>query len=139
MRHSPHRQHGDLSPITLRIADACRVTGIGRSKFYALIKAGEIEGIKVGAITLVPMSGIQALLERGRLEGAERAKPLLAEAMHQFLASAILTASIAEMSEGIRRDLSSVDEGTRAKAEDSIVERMIEALYDTRGETTEAA
>ena len=46
MRHSPHRQHGDLSPITLRIADACRVTGIGRSKFYALIKAGEIDVIR---------------------------------------------------------------------------------------------
>lgn len=139
MRHSPHRQLGDLSPITLRIADACRVTGIGRSKFYALIKAGEIEVIKVGAITLVPMSGIQTLLERGRLEGAEPAKPLLAEAMHQFLASAILTASIAEMSEAVRRDLSSKDEGKRAKAEDSIVERMIAALYDLHGEAFEPA
>jgi excisionase family DNA binding protein len=52
MRHMPRRPHGDLSPITLRIADACRITGIGRSKFYELIKAGEIEVIKVGAITL---------------------------------------------------------------------------------------
>lgn len=85
------------------------------------------------------MSGIHALLERGRPEGAERAKPFQAEAMHQFLASAILTASIAEMSEAVRRDLSSKDEGKRAKAEDGIVERMIAALYDLRDETPEAA
>lgn len=47
MRHMPRPPSSDLSPITLRIADACRITGIGRSKFYELIKAGEIEVIKV--------------------------------------------------------------------------------------------
>jgi excisionase family DNA binding protein len=139
MRHTPHRPHGDLSPITLRIADACRITGIGRSKFYELIKAGEIEVIKVGAITLVPMSGIQALLARGRPENAERAQRSLAEAMHPFLANAILTASIAGTSEAVRRDLLSKNEGTRTKAEDGIVERMIAALYEPQGETLEAA
>lgn len=139
MRHMPRRSHSDLSPITLRIADACRVTGIGRSKFYELIKAGEIEVIKVGAITLVPMSGIQALLERGRPRTAERAQRGLDEAMHPFLASAILTASIAGTSESVRHDLTSKDEGTRTKAEDSIVERMIEALYDPPDEAHEAA
>lgn len=139
MRHTPRRQHGDLSPITLRIADACRVTGIGRSKFYELIKAGEIEVIKVGAITLVPMSGIQALIERGRSDRAGCAQASLAEAMHPFLANAILTASIAGISESVRRDLLSKDDGTRRKAEDGIVERMIAALYEPLGETLEAA
>ncbi len=139
MRHSPHRQHGDLSPITLRIADACRVTGIGRSKFYALIKAGEIEVIKVGAITLVPMSGIQALLERSRPRTAGRAQRGLDEAMHPFLASAILTASIAGTAESIRRELSSKDEETRTKAEDDIIERMIAALYEPHDEALKAA
>lgn len=139
MRHMPHRPHGDLSPITLRIADACRVTGIGRSKFYELIKAGEIEVIKVGAITLVPMSGIQALLERGRPRTAERAQRGLDEAMHPFLANAILIASIAGTSESVRRDLASKDEETRTKAEDSIVERMIAALYEPHGEVLKAA
>jgi len=137
MGHTPHRSGGDLSPITLRIADACRVTGIGRSKFYELIKAGEIEVIKVGAITLVPMSGIQALLERGRSGAHERAKPLLTEAMHPFLANAILTAGMAEASETVRRDLLSGDEGTRTKAENRVVQRMIAALYDPDDEVPE--
>lgn len=139
MRHMPRRQHGDLSPITLRIADACRITGIGRSKFYELIKAGEIEVIKVGAITLVPMSGIQALLSRRRPGTAERAQASLAEAMHPFLANAILTASIAGAPESVRLDLLSKDEGARTKAEDVIVERMIAALYEPQGERLESA
>ena len=29
-------------PITVRIREACRLTGIGRSKLYELIAAGEI-------------------------------------------------------------------------------------------------
>jgi excisionase family DNA binding protein len=133
MRHMPGRRGGNLSPITLRVADACRITGIGRSKFYELIKAGEIEVIKVGAITLVPMSGIQALLERGRAGSAKPAKCGLAEVMHPFLANAMLTASIAGTPESVRGDLVSKDQGTRTKAEDNIVERMIAALYDTQG------
>jgi excisionase family DNA binding protein len=72
--HTMRRPDDTLSPITLRIADACRVTGLGRSKFYELIKAGEIEVIKVGTISLVPMSGIEALLERSRSGTVESAK-----------------------------------------------------------------
>ena len=134
MRHTPDRSQYNLSPITLRIADACRVTGIGRSKFYELIKAGEIEVIKVGAITLVPMSGIQALIERGRPGNAGGAQCSLAEAMHPFLANALLTASIAGTSESVRYDLLSKDCGTRSKAEDGIVERIIAALYEPHDE-----
>ncbi|WP_365898069.1 helix-turn-helix domain-containing protein [uncultured Sphingomonas sp.] len=130
MRPMPSRPNADLSPITLRIADACRITGIGRSKFYELIKAGEIEVIKVGAITLVPMTSIDALLQRDRPAACDQARPPLAEVMHPFLANAILTASLASTPEAVWRDLSSADEGRRREAEDGIVERMIFALYD---------
>lgn len=133
MRHMPKHSSSSLSPITLRIADACRVTGIGRSKFYELIKAGEIEVIKVGAITLVPMSGIKALLNRGRPGADEGEQSTLIEALHPLLANAILTASIAETPESVRYDLSSMDAGTRTKAENRVVERMITALYDAPG------
>jgi predicted DNA-binding transcriptional regulator AlpA len=34
-------------PITVRIPEACRLTGIGRSKLYELIAAGQIEIVKV--------------------------------------------------------------------------------------------
>lgn len=55
-----------LQPITVRIRDACLLTGIGRSKLYELIAAGEIETIKIGSITLVPVSSLEAMLQRSR-------------------------------------------------------------------------
>ena len=129
MRPTLSKPNTDLSPITLRIADACRITGIGRSKFYELIKAGEIEVIKVGAITLVPMTSIDALLLRGRPTGGDGARRSLADAMHPFLAKAILTASLASVPEAIRRDLSSRDEASRRKAEYDIVSKLVVVLY----------
>lgn len=49
-------------PLTVRIREACRMTGIGRSKFYELIQEGEIDVIKVGGMTLVPVAGLEAFL-----------------------------------------------------------------------------
>lgn len=51
-------------PLTVRIRDACRMTGIGRSKLYELIGEGEIETIKIGTITLVPVAGLEDFLHR---------------------------------------------------------------------------
>ena len=53
-------------PLTIRIKDACRITGIGRSKLFELIKVGEIQTIKVGAITLVPMDSLAGFVDRRR-------------------------------------------------------------------------
>lgn len=63
-------QQPPLRPLTVRIPEACRITGIGRSKLYELIAVGEIETIKVGALTLVPVAGIERFLVRC----AERAR-----------------------------------------------------------------
>lgn len=52
------------TPFTVRIPEACRLCGIGRSKLYELIAAGEIEIIKVGTITLVPVASLKAFLRR---------------------------------------------------------------------------
>jgi len=51
-------------PLTVRIREACRLTGIGRSKLYELIADGEIEVIKVGTITLLPISSLTNFLQR---------------------------------------------------------------------------
>ena len=57
---------GKPMPITVRIREACRLTGIGRSKLYELIAAGEIEIIKVGTITLVHTESLHSFIERRR-------------------------------------------------------------------------
>lgn len=53
----------DAVLLTVRIREACRLTGIGRSKLYELIGAGEIEIVKVGTITLIPIHSLQSFLE----------------------------------------------------------------------------
>jgi excisionase family DNA binding protein len=52
------------TPLAVRVREACRLTGIGRSKLYELIAAGEIRTIKVGSITLIPFAGLQQFLEQ---------------------------------------------------------------------------
>lgn len=54
------------APLTVRVREGCRLTGIGRSKLYELIAAQEIETIKVGTITLIPMASLKQFLERTR-------------------------------------------------------------------------
>lgn len=51
-----------ITPLAVRVPEACRLTGIGRSKLYELIKAGELQPVKIGAITLIPMSSLKVLL-----------------------------------------------------------------------------
>jgi excisionase family DNA binding protein len=50
-------------PITVRIPEAIRLTGIGRSKLYELIASGDIEVVKIGRCTLVPMASLYALIK----------------------------------------------------------------------------
>ena len=52
-----------MPPLAVRVPEACRLTGIGRSKLYELIKDGEVRAIKIGSITLIPISSLETLLE----------------------------------------------------------------------------
>ncbi len=55
-----------IEPIALRVPDACRYLGIGRSTLYVLIGQGEIEIVKVGSATLVLTASLRSLIERKR-------------------------------------------------------------------------
>lgn len=58
-------------PISMRVPDACRFTGISRSTLYLLISRGEIEIVKVGAATLVLTESLRELIERHRARGGK--------------------------------------------------------------------
>lgn len=62
-------KESQFQPIAVRVKEACRLTGIGRSKLYELIADGDIEIVKVGAMTLVPLESLRGLIERGRSRG----------------------------------------------------------------------
>lgn len=70
------REAVPLEPITVRIPDALRLTGIGRSKLYELIQEGRIKTVKVGRMTLVRVDSLRTLLavlgSDGATAGTER-------------------------------------------------------------------
>ena len=60
------RGHPVVEPIAMRVPDACRYLGIGRSTLYVLISRDEIEIIKMGSATLVLTASLRSLVERLR-------------------------------------------------------------------------
>lgn len=50
-------------PISVRVAMAVKLTGIGRSTIYELIASGHIETVKIGRSTLIPYRCLKRLIE----------------------------------------------------------------------------
>ena len=53
-------------PISVRIPDAVRLTGLSRSKIYQLIAEGEIETAKVGHSTIVIVQSLRDFVQSKR-------------------------------------------------------------------------
>ncbi|WP_432423416.1 helix-turn-helix domain-containing protein [Sphingomonas lycopersici] len=64
----PSAKRAAPAPITVRVPEAARLLGISRSRIYELITSGDIETVKLGRATLVPVSGLHALIDRLRRE-----------------------------------------------------------------------
>ncbi len=55
-----------VEPISVRIPSAAKLTGLSRSTLYNLIKAGDLEVVKVGSMTLVPYDSLRRFIESRR-------------------------------------------------------------------------
>lgn len=66
MARAPVQEVATVGPISLRIPEAVRLTGLSRSRIYELIKSGEIDYAKVGNSTLILMDSLRAFIERKR-------------------------------------------------------------------------
>lgn len=64
--HSRSECGHTLVPITVRLPKAVELTGLSRTKLYELIKANEIEIIKVGSSTLIVVASLHRFVERRR-------------------------------------------------------------------------
>ena len=58
--------HMGIEPISMRVNDACRFTGISRSTLYLLIASGDVEIIKLGASTLVVTDSLRRFVNEKR-------------------------------------------------------------------------
>jgi len=54
----------DANPITATILGFCKLSGLGRSKTYELLDAGEIESIHIGSRRLIIVDSYRRLLAR---------------------------------------------------------------------------
>jgi excisionase family DNA binding protein len=59
---------GDMTtqPLCVRPAEAARMIGVGKTRLYELIAAGELHPYKLGRATLIDVADIKALLDRQR-------------------------------------------------------------------------
>lgn len=55
---------GHKDALTIRVPDAARMLGIGKTKLYELIAAREIDVIKVGRATLIVVRSLERFVER---------------------------------------------------------------------------
>lgn len=53
-------------PICVRVNDAARMIGVGRTKLYELIAAGEVETVKLGKSTRITTASLHDLIRRQR-------------------------------------------------------------------------
>lgn len=58
-------------PISVRIPEAVRLTGISRSRIYELMRDGEIEFAKVGSSTLILVDSLRKFIRSRLLNEAE--------------------------------------------------------------------
>ena len=56
-------------PICVRVNDAARMIGVGRTKLYELIAAGEVETVKFGKSTRITTASLHDLIRRQRGAG----------------------------------------------------------------------
>lgn len=63
-RQIPSEDRPHIEPICVRISAAVKLTGIGRSTLYELIKAGELETVKVGRSTFIRYASLKRLFEK---------------------------------------------------------------------------
>ncbi|MBO6769734.1 MAG: helix-turn-helix domain-containing protein [Erythrobacter sp.] len=66
-RRSDQKHRDTIEPIAMRVPEACRYLGIGRSTLYMLIGQGELEYIKLGSSTLVLTESLKSLVESKRV------------------------------------------------------------------------
>lgn len=62
MRKRTGERLTELEPITVRVGDAARMTGLCRSKIFRLIASGDIEAVKIGKARVVFIDSLKQFL-----------------------------------------------------------------------------
>jgi len=66
--HERARGSSEIAPVLLTVAEAGRALALGRTTVYELIRSGELEVIRIGRSTRIPVDAIAAFVDRQRRE-----------------------------------------------------------------------
>lgn len=70
MRHRPHNTPV-TDAITVSVAQFCKLSGLGKTKTYSLIKKGDLSVARIGRRTLIRMDSAHALLNPQSIHSSE--------------------------------------------------------------------
>jgi excisionase family DNA binding protein len=85
--HERREQDGGPPSLLVQVPVAARMLGIGRTKVYELVSAGELELVHIGCRALVPVDSVQSFSDRLRSRSAEAATSDLLDMVVRFRAS----------------------------------------------------
>jgi excisionase family DNA binding protein len=77
-----------LEPISVKIPEAVRLSGLSRSRIYELIKGGDIEFAKVGSSTLIIVESLRQFIERQRVPAGHGTNQLHSPELADYAAAA---------------------------------------------------
>lgn len=64
--HNGQDTGSELLPLAVRIPKAAHMLGIGRSKFYQLIRSGDIATMKIGRATVVAVQSLHDYMAKNQ-------------------------------------------------------------------------
>lgn len=62
MRSELQQEWVAREPISVRVPEAIRLTGLSRSRLYELMKSGDVEFVKVGSSTLILVESLRSFI-----------------------------------------------------------------------------
>ncbi len=70
-KRGPREAQAGLEPLLLRVTDVALVLGIGRTKVFALLAAGELPVVRLGRSVRIPREALERWV-RERTEGGNK-------------------------------------------------------------------
>lgn len=62
------QQENQTQRLTLDVAEAAKLLGLGRNTTYTLVRSGRLRSVRVGRRLVIPRSEVNAFLEREALK-----------------------------------------------------------------------
>jgi len=85
--HERREQDGGPPSLLVGVPVAARMLGIGRTKVYELVSAGELELVHIGCRALVPVDSVRSFSDQLRSRSAEAATSDQLDGVVRFRAS----------------------------------------------------